>query len=78
MQYPHKKMGYLSLFCPQNYTLHMLTKEQAIEKAGSQAKLARLLGVSRSAVWNWKVIPEGRMWQLRVLRPEWFDIIDPD
>ena len=51
-------------------------KEKAIELAGSQAKLARLLEVSRAAVWNWKVIPKARVWQLRVLRPEWFEVIE--
>jgi hypothetical protein len=53
----------------------MLTKEQAIMLAGSQAKLARLLGVTRGAVWQWKAIPLGRLYQLRILRPEWFDVI---
>jgi biotin operon repressor len=55
----------------------MLTKEQAIQLAGSQAKLARLLGISRGAVWLWKTIPQARIWQLRLMRPEWFDVIDP-
>jgi len=54
----------------------MLTKEQAIQLAGSQAKLARLLGISRGAVWLWQVIPQSRIWQLKVLRPEWFKVID--
>jgi DNA-binding transcriptional regulator YdaS (Cro superfamily) len=53
----------------------MLTKEKAIELAGSQADLARLLGVTRSAVWQWKEIPQGRIYQLMVLRPEWFEVI---
>jgi DNA-binding transcriptional regulator Cro len=74
---PHKKVGYLLLFCITGYTLAMLTKEQAIQLAGSQAKLARLLGISRAAVWLWKTIPQARIWQLRVLRPEWFEVIDP-
>lgn len=50
----------------------MLTKEQAIKLAGSQAKLANILDISRGAVWKWKAIPELRMYQLRVMRPEWF------
>jgi hypothetical protein len=57
------------------YTFGMLTKEKAIELAGSQADLARLLGVTRSAVWQWKEIPQGRIYQLMVLRPEWFEVI---
>ena len=56
----------------------MLTKERAIELAGSQAKLARILGVDRRVVWNWKKIPQGRIYQLMLLRPEWFPVIEPD
>jgi DNA-binding transcriptional regulator YdaS (Cro superfamily) len=50
-----------------------MTKQEAIERAGSQSALARLLGVTRGAVWQWKELPEGRKYQLMVLRPEWFD-----
>jgi DNA-binding transcriptional regulator YdaS (Cro superfamily) len=50
-----------------------MTKQEAIEKAGSQSALARLLGVSRSAVWQWQTIPSGRLYQLMVVRPDWFD-----
>jgi predicted transcriptional regulator len=50
-----------------------MTKQEAIERAGSQSALARLLGVTRGAVWQWKELPEGRMYQLMVLRPEWFN-----
>lgn len=50
-----------------------MTKQEAIERAGSQSKLARLLGVSRGAVWQWKALPEGRLYQLMVIRPEWFE-----
>jgi len=53
----------------------MLTKEQAILFAGSQSDLARLLGISRGAVWKWKKIPQGRIYQLMLLRPQWFEII---
>jgi hypothetical protein len=49
-----------------------MTKQQAIDLAGSQSKLARLLGVSRGAVWQWKELPEGRLYQLMVIKPEWF------
>jgi len=50
---------------------------KAIELAGSQSNLSRLLGVSRGAVFNWtlKGLPKMRIWQLKVLRPEWFEII---
>jgi DNA-binding transcriptional regulator YdaS (Cro superfamily) len=50
-----------------------MTTEQAAELAGSKAALARLLGVSRGAVSQWRKLPEGRLYQLMVLRPEWFD-----
>ena len=69
-------MGYLLFFCLTGYTLRMLTKQQAIQLAGSQAKLAKLLGISRGAVWLWKTIPQARIWQLKLMRPEWFKVID--
>jgi len=50
--------------------------DEAIKLAGSKAALAKLLGISRSAVSQWKGIPEARLWQLRVLRPEWFSVIE--
>jgi DNA-binding transcriptional regulator YdaS (Cro superfamily) len=50
-----------------------MTKDEAIKRAGSQAALARVLGVSRGAVWQWKAIPSGRLYQLMVVRPDWFD-----
>ena len=49
-----------------------MTKEQAIALAGSQAKLAALLGINDAAVSQWTEIPEKRIWQLKVLRPGWF------
>ena len=52
-----------------------MTKELAIQLAGSQAKLARLLGITRMAVHNWEDIPQARIWQLRLLRPNWFEVI---
>lgn len=45
----------------------------AIDMAGSMTALASMLGISVSAVSQWgDTIPEQRVWQLRVLRPEWF------
>lgn len=52
-----------------------MTKADAIQKAGSIANLARILGITTNAISNWpdkKPIPKGREWQLKVLRPEWF------
>lgn len=46
----------------------------AIEKAGSQALLAELLGITSSAITQWgDAVPQARVWQLRVMRPDWFD-----
>jgi predicted transcriptional regulator len=49
-----------------------MTKQDIIKLAGSQAELAKLLKVSRSAVCQWKTVPELRMRQLKDLRPQWF------
>jgi hypothetical protein len=53
-----------------------MDKKYFIEKAGTPSKLARLLGVTRQAVNNWQQIPKLRIFQLKVLRPEWFDVIN--
>ena len=51
-----------------------MDKKYFINKAGSINKLSAILGINRQAITKWKdQIPEGRIWQLRVLRPEWFD-----
>lgn len=49
-----------------------MTTEQAVEFAGSKAALARLLGVTRGAVSQWVQLPKGRLYQLMVMKPEWF------
>lgn len=49
-----------------------MTKEDAIKLAGSQAALARMLGITRGAVNQWKQMPQGRVYQLMHLKPEWF------
>jgi len=50
-----------------------MTKQELIKKAGSRPALAALLGVSLAAISQWETVPEARLWQARVLRPEWFD-----
>jgi DNA-binding transcriptional regulator YdaS (Cro superfamily) len=54
-----------------------ITKEQAVEIFGSQAELARALGIERSAVCQWKdgaPIPEKQELRIRYeLRPELFN-----
>jgi DNA-binding transcriptional regulator YdaS (Cro superfamily) len=49
-----------------------MTKEQLVQLAGSQSELARILGIERSAVCQWKTVPELRLRQLKDLRPQWF------
>jgi hypothetical protein len=46
---------------------------KAIELAGSSSALAALLGITPGAVSQWgNEIPVARVWQLRVLKPDWF------
>ena len=46
----------------------------AVQLAGSKAKLANILGVSRAAVTQYKEkLPMKREIRLRVLKPEWFE-----
>jgi len=50
-----------------------MNKQTAIQLAGSKAKLARLLGVSRAAVTQYHaVLPPKRVDRLRQAHPEWF------
>jgi predicted transcriptional regulator len=53
-----------------------MTKEQLIKFAGSQVELGKLLGISQPAVSAWKEVPQARIWQLKLLRPEWFEYIE--
>jgi hypothetical protein len=47
--------------------------QQAIELAGNAATLAKLLGITPSAITQWgENVPEKRVWQMRLLRPRWF------
>lgn len=49
-----------------------------IKLAGNQYKLAEMLGISQPAVAQWKEIPQARIWQLKVLKPEWFTTQNQD
>jgi predicted transcriptional regulator len=49
-----------------------MNKEKFIALAGSQSDLAKLLGISQAAVSQWKTVPKARVWQLKLLRPDWF------
>jgi len=45
----------------------------AIDLAGGVTALARLLGITRPAIYQWGgEVPTARVWQLRALKPEWF------
>jgi DNA-binding transcriptional regulator YdaS (Cro superfamily) len=50
-----------------------MDKQKAITLAGSQSDLAKLLGIKQPAISQWKVVPIARIWQLKLLKPEWFD-----
>jgi predicted transcriptional regulator len=49
-----------------------MNKEKFIALAGSQSDLGKLLGISQAAISQWKFVPKARIWQLKLLRPEWF------
>lgn len=50
-----------------------MKKQEAIDLAGGQFRLAEILGITTAAISQWgDVVPESRVWQLRVVRPEWF------
>ena len=50
----------------------LMNKDKFIVLAGSQTELAKILGIHQSAVSQWKAVPQARIWQLMVLRPDWF------
>jgi hypothetical protein len=51
----------------------VMSKEKAIQLAGSVKALAELLGISRPAIYQWGVnVPKWRVYQLKELRPQWF------
>lgn len=49
-----------------------MTKKELLTKVRNQTELAELLGVSQSAISQWVEIPTARLWQLKLLKPEWF------
>ena len=50
----------------------------AIANAGSAVALAKILSITPGAISQWgEDMPDGRVWQLRVLRPEWFVEAEP-
>jgi len=52
--------------------ISLMDKQKFIALAGSQDELAKLLGISQAAVSQWKTVPQARIWQLKLLRPDWF------
>ena len=54
-------------------TFAPMQKTIAIEKAGGVSRLADILGVTRSAVSQWRGdLPPLQAYRLRDLRPDWF------
>jgi len=50
-----------------------MEKSTAIRLAGSQTKLAAILGISQAAIAQWgEDVPLMRIYQLKSLRPKWF------
>lgn len=49
-----------------------MTKQDLLTKVNNLTELAKLLGISQAAISQWKEIPPARIWQLKVLKPEWF------
>jgi DNA-binding XRE family transcriptional regulator len=50
-----------------------MKKSLAIKLAGSQVELGKILGITQAAIAQWEDdIPQARVWQLKVLKPEWF------
>jgi hypothetical protein len=50
-----------------------MQKSTAIRLAGSQTKLAAILGINQSAIAQWgEDVPVMRIYQLKVLKPKWF------
>ena len=52
--------------------IYLMDKHRFIKLAGSQEKLAELLEITQAAISQWKAVPLARIWQLKLLRPEWF------
>jgi predicted transcriptional regulator len=49
-----------------------MDKQKFIALAGSQTDLAKLLGISQAAISQWVKVPQARIWQIKLLKPEWF------
>jgi len=50
-----------------------MEKSKAIRLAGSQSKLADILGIKQPAIAQWgEDVPVMRIYQLKALRPKWF------
>ena len=51
-----------------------MEKSTAIKLAGNQTKLAAILGISQAAIAQWgNDVPVMRIYQLKTLRPQWFN-----
>ena len=54
-----------------------MTPQELAKKAGGVRELAKLLGISPPAIYQWKSVPQARLWQLMALKPEWFPLAEP-
>jgi|688.fasta_scaffold2409549_1 hypothetical protein len=54
------------------HIIWLMKKDKFIALAGSQRALAEILGIKQAAVSQWKAVPQARIWQLMLLRPNWF------
>ena len=54
--------------------LRAMKKTEALALAGSVTELAALLDITPGAVSLWgEYLPDARVWQLKVIRPKWFN-----
>ena len=53
--------------------LRTMNTSEAIKRAGGVAALAKMLGISHQAIYNWgERVPELRAYKLREMKPNWF------
>lgn len=54
-----------------------LTPQELAQKAGGVRELAKLLNISPPAIYQWKTVPQARLWQIKAMKPEWFQVAEP-
>jgi DNA-binding transcriptional regulator YdaS (Cro superfamily) len=61
-----------------NDTPHISALTEATQRAGGQARLAKLLGVTRQAVCQWKRVPADRVREIERLTGVPREVLRPD